>query len=264
VGPLDAELLEKVFMPKFMQEDLVNLGYTQIYLSLMIDGVGSQPFSAVTIPPIEQPTRSYRPEVIESSRTRFGNPREIIEGSILAELSLSDVEEQAARAQQSEEDKKKAARAPQGPNAPRRDDRTPAPRADRERTGAPRPERPALRRDERPQRLEPAASGKTADDLKAILRSTIAASQKDTQKKGSEKVQNLKHTLADVIRNTEPEPPPRPRPSEDRPKQEERPSKPSRPQEQAPRPEQPRQAPPEPRPVFEVPEETLRSLFRDV
>jgi hypothetical protein len=55
VGPFDAEVLETVFSPEFMPEDLVNLGFAQIYLTLMIDGIGSRPFSAVTIPPIEPP-----------------------------------------------------------------------------------------------------------------------------------------------------------------------------------------------------------------
>ena len=269
VGPLDAELLEKVFMPKFLQEDLVNLGFTQIYLSLMIDGVGSQPFSAVTIPGIEPPARSYKQEVIESSRTQFGSGRDAIEDAILTELSLSDVEEQAARAQQSEEDRKKAARSasPQGQSAPRRDDR-PAAREERQalrddRAPA-RSERPQSRppQTRTPDRQMPVAAAKTADDLKAILRSTIASAQKDTQKKETGKADNLKHALADVIRNTEPEPKAR----------EQRPREPKRPEardDREPRAQQPASRPlqasaSEPRPVFEVPEETLRSLFRDI
>ena len=85
VGPMDAELLEKVFTPEFLGEDLVNLGFAQIYLTLMIDGVGSRPFSATTIPPIEPPAKSLKKEVIEASRQQFGNKRAGIEESILAE-----------------------------------------------------------------------------------------------------------------------------------------------------------------------------------
>jgi hypothetical protein len=55
VGAFDAEVLEKEFFPTFTKEDLVNLGFVQIYLKLMIDGVTSQPFSATTLPPIEKP-----------------------------------------------------------------------------------------------------------------------------------------------------------------------------------------------------------------
>ncbi|MDE1945573.1 MAG: type IV secretion system DNA-binding domain-containing protein, partial [Patescibacteria group bacterium] len=43
VGPFDAETLETIFFPTFTKEDLVNLGFAQIYLTLMIDGIGSPP-----------------------------------------------------------------------------------------------------------------------------------------------------------------------------------------------------------------------------
>lgn len=79
VGPLDAELLEKVFVPTFTQEDIVNLGRFQMYLTLMIDGVGSKPFSAVSLPPLPKNPISFRDEVIEYSRRNFANKREMIE-----------------------------------------------------------------------------------------------------------------------------------------------------------------------------------------
>ena len=46
VQPGQALEIEVVFAPEFTPEDLVNLGFAQIYLSLMIDGLGSRPFSA--------------------------------------------------------------------------------------------------------------------------------------------------------------------------------------------------------------------------
>ncbi|HEY4504783.1 MAG TPA: type IV secretion system DNA-binding domain-containing protein [Candidatus Paceibacterota bacterium] len=82
VGPLDAELLEKVFAPKFMVEDLVNLGRNQIYLSLMIDGIGSPPFSAVTLPPVARPTQSLREDILDYSRKTYAKKREGVEGVI--------------------------------------------------------------------------------------------------------------------------------------------------------------------------------------
>jgi energy-coupling factor transporter ATP-binding protein EcfA2 len=91
VGPFDAEKLEVVFAPEFEPEDLVNLGFAQIYLSLMIDGIGSRPFSAVTIPPIEPPSRTYREAVIAASRAQFTHPREEVEGLIYAELASGDM-----------------------------------------------------------------------------------------------------------------------------------------------------------------------------
>ncbi len=82
VGAYDAEVLEKEFAPVFTAEDLVNLGSFQIYLKLMIDGIGSQPFSATSMPPIAKPEKSYVSEVIESSRRTFAHPREMVEKAI--------------------------------------------------------------------------------------------------------------------------------------------------------------------------------------
>jgi energy-coupling factor transporter ATP-binding protein EcfA2 len=82
VGPFDAEVLETVFEPTFTPEDLVNLGIGQIYLTLMIDGVGSPPFSAETIPPIETPNISYREDVVVHSRAAYGRPRAQVESAI--------------------------------------------------------------------------------------------------------------------------------------------------------------------------------------
>jgi energy-coupling factor transporter ATP-binding protein EcfA2 len=82
VGAFDAEILEKEFAPQFTAEDLVNLGFAQIYLKLMIDGVSSQPFSATTIPPIKEPPVSYRQEVIEESRRQFAIKRDVVEQDV--------------------------------------------------------------------------------------------------------------------------------------------------------------------------------------
>lgn len=82
VGSYDAEILEKEFAPVFTAEDIVNLGQYQIYLKLMIDGVASQPFSAVTTPPIPRPETSFREEVMAMSRQNFAQPKEKVEKEI--------------------------------------------------------------------------------------------------------------------------------------------------------------------------------------
>lgn len=79
VGSYDAEVLEKEFAPTFMQQDIVNLGRFQMYLRLMIDGMGSKPFSATTIPPLAKPPEDHVAEVIESSRAQFSRPRAEVE-----------------------------------------------------------------------------------------------------------------------------------------------------------------------------------------
>ncbi|HWH07262.1 MAG TPA: type IV secretion system DNA-binding domain-containing protein [Candidatus Paceibacterota bacterium] len=209
VGPFDAEVLETIFSPEFMKEDLVNLGFAQVYLTLMIDGVGSRPFSAVTIPPIEAPPRSYRAEVIETSRTQFAARRTAIEEALFAELRL--------------EDNAPAEPEPKKEYAPRR------PEGNRDRP----PKKPQPQ--DRPRREQPPPpKAKTSEDLKDILRSMTSQAQQEKHKKESSKQESLKGALKEVVGKSEP------------PKQ----TPPQQKQEQGPKP-------------FEVPEDTLRSIFKD-
>ncbi|MBA3733306.1 type IV secretion system DNA-binding domain-containing protein [Patescibacteria group bacterium] len=83
VGAFDAEVLEKEFSPTFMAADMVNLGFAQIYLKLMISGVSSQPFSATTLGPIARPDINFKDAVIKSSREQFARPRALVEKSIV-------------------------------------------------------------------------------------------------------------------------------------------------------------------------------------
>lgn len=82
VGSTDAEILCKEFSPIFVEEDLINLPKYNVYLKLMIDGVASRPFSAITLPPIGSPTDSAD-KVIKVSRERYATPRDQIEDKIM-------------------------------------------------------------------------------------------------------------------------------------------------------------------------------------
>ncbi len=82
VGGADSEVLAKEFSPVFMEEDLVNIPKFHIFLKLMIDGVSSQPFSAMTLPPLQERTLSAE-KIIRVSRERYGRPRENIEEKIM-------------------------------------------------------------------------------------------------------------------------------------------------------------------------------------
>jgi len=84
VGPFDAEILETIFAPKFLAVDICNLGFAQVYLTLMIDGIGSSPFSAVTLEPIKHQGASYKQMLIAESRKQFGKPRAEVEDAIVA------------------------------------------------------------------------------------------------------------------------------------------------------------------------------------
>ncbi len=82
VGPFDAAVLEPVFDPIFLPADLVGLGIGQIYLTLMVDGVGTKPFSAETIPPIDTPPISYRDDCVRNSRALYGRSRAEVEAGV--------------------------------------------------------------------------------------------------------------------------------------------------------------------------------------
>lgn len=83
VGSFDADVLEKEFLPAFSAEDIVNLDKYQLYLRLMIDGVGSRPFSAVALPPIPRGTHSFKEEILKHSREFFGRKRSDVEEEIV-------------------------------------------------------------------------------------------------------------------------------------------------------------------------------------
>jgi energy-coupling factor transporter ATP-binding protein EcfA2 len=82
VGSTDAELMEREFAPYFTAEDMVNLGFTQMYLKLMIDGIGSKPFSANSLPPIPKPGKSYVEDIVAYSRKYFAGEKEKVEAEI--------------------------------------------------------------------------------------------------------------------------------------------------------------------------------------
>jgi len=137
VGPFDAEVLKTVYEPTFMAEDLINLGIGQIYLTLMIDGVGSAPFSAETIPPIDVPNISFREDVTQWTRKQYGRTRANVEKLIAERQGEFTAPPPPPKERRSFGDR------------PRFNDR---PREDRSRDDRPRDDRP---RDDRPREPRP-------------------------------------------------------------------------------------------------------------
>ncbi|MBU1035012.1 type IV secretion system DNA-binding domain-containing protein, partial [Patescibacteria group bacterium] len=82
VGGEDAQFMENEFSPIFTPEDLTNLPKYQMYLKLMVDGVATAPFSAITLPPIANRTGSEQ-KVVAVSRERYSEPRSVIEEKVL-------------------------------------------------------------------------------------------------------------------------------------------------------------------------------------
>lgn len=83
VGARDAEVLEKEVKPTLSAYDLVNLPKYSIYLRLMIDGIETEPFSAVTLEPMNlEGTEKNAEKIMRMSRTRYGRPRTQVEEQI--------------------------------------------------------------------------------------------------------------------------------------------------------------------------------------
>lgn len=218
VGPFDAEVLETIFMPRFTKEDIVTLDKRQIYLSLMIDGVGSAPFSAVTIPPIEPPPVSFREDIIASSRKQFTAVRAGVETTIIEELAASTASEAPHDARmrrppapvrekrepvvsQNKDVQRKPpevlhSETPKPPNDTKVFTPMP-PRADRGMDAKPSFNKPHIEN-------RPAPVAKTAEDLKSILRSITSKNASESERNQKDRQHSLKGTLSEVLTKNTP------------------------------------------------------------
>ena len=243
VGPFDAETLETMFLPQFTKDDLVSLGLYQMYLTLMIDGVGSAPFSAVGLPPIEPPRVTFGKEAIEHSRKQFGAPRTKIEEAIFAELAETAGQSGPVEAPRRQERQDGRQNGGQANRQGRQGERPKGEKGRSEGTRPTRQENPKGERNERPRpqearqerpRPEPEQNSKTAEDLKQILRGMTQTPKKEEQPAP------LKSTLANVLSRGDMGPK---KESKKEPKEKMEESKEAKP--------------------FEVPEDTLRSIFNE-
>ncbi len=95
IGATDAEFLETEFDPIFTPTDLVNLPKYNIILKLMINGVASDPFSAITLPPNPSFVSDNLEKIVKVSRERFGSPVSEVEEKISRWMG-SDYHKEAA------------------------------------------------------------------------------------------------------------------------------------------------------------------------
>ncbi len=85
VGPQDAEFLVKTFEPVFNQNDLVNVDNFNAYVRMLINGETAKPFN-VMVPKAESGDASVIDKLKESSSSRYGKPREVVESEIYDRL----------------------------------------------------------------------------------------------------------------------------------------------------------------------------------
>lgn len=82
VGATDAAELELEFAPQFMPADIVNLKKYTFCMRLMVDGVATEPFSAIGLPPVTG-TTDNTDKVIRVSRERYARPQNLVEDRII-------------------------------------------------------------------------------------------------------------------------------------------------------------------------------------
>jgi len=93
VGASDAAELELEFAPQFLPADIVNLKKYCFCMRLMVDGVATEPFSAIGLPPVTGTTDNSQ-KVIRVSRERYARPQNLVEDRIIrwsgVEVSRAD------------------------------------------------------------------------------------------------------------------------------------------------------------------------------
>lgn len=189
VGPFDAEVLETIFSPQFLAVDICNLGFAQIYLSLMIDGIGSRPFSATTLPPIAPPEVSYRDVVVAESRRQFAFLRAEVEENINAWHNSgneptpprTDTKPRERSEEPKRDPRKDGARAPLADKRPNINPRPNAPRNDTRPAERPHGERPPRTEQKPPVAKVPTTkeSPASTDQLRKVLQSIAEKSRVD-------------------------------------------------------------------------------------
>ena len=70
IGSSDAKILASEFTPVFEEGDLIGLERFHMCTKLMVEGMSSSPFSAITMP-ITEPKTNNREKVIELSRNKY-------------------------------------------------------------------------------------------------------------------------------------------------------------------------------------------------
>jgi hypothetical protein len=207
VGAFDADVLEKEFSPTFVAADLVNLGFTQIYLKLMIDGVSSQPFSATTMAPISVSEITFKEEVIENSRKQFARPRAEVE-KVIIEWHQEGLRAAEPRPEQRPPSLQREAQ--REPFRERQENRPPAPQSQTVAREIPKTDQTKeaflkaaeeLREKERVQRMN--------REKERIEKEKVEQSKKKNP--SNENVSNLKEALSSVISKPKTDPQPEPK-----------------------------------------------------
>jgi len=83
ISPEDAEVLESKFKPTFTATDIMKLDNFNAYVSLLVNGQPTKPFSMQTLPP-EEGNVDLVEKIKQMSYTKYGRPREEVEEEIMS------------------------------------------------------------------------------------------------------------------------------------------------------------------------------------
>src|SRR5579872_2965714 len=82
VGQNDVESLSRYFQPLFDAEDLLRIPNYNTITRTLIDGVPTQPFSMVTLPPLGKPNPKLADALKQLSAAKYGRPKATVEAEI--------------------------------------------------------------------------------------------------------------------------------------------------------------------------------------
>jgi Type IV secretion-system coupling protein DNA-binding domain len=103
IGPGDSAVLGKYFEPVFESIDLTKLHNQNIFISMIIDGEKSIPFSASTLR-MPDPELDLTEQIIQYTRARYASPRDLVDADIRSRTLEGEYD-----------DDKKPSAAPSGP-----------------------------------------------------------------------------------------------------------------------------------------------------
>jgi hypothetical protein len=92
IGQNDVEALSRYFQPVFDGQDLVRVPNYNAVVRTLVNGVPTQPFSMVTLPPFGQPNQQLGDALKQLSAAKHGRPRGVVEKEIFERLATKTPE----------------------------------------------------------------------------------------------------------------------------------------------------------------------------
>ncbi len=96
VGQNDVDMLSKYFQPAFSADDLLRVPNYNTIVRTLVNGVPTQPFSMMTLPPLGKPNQHLAEALKQLSAAKYGRPKAKVEEEIFARMKTITPEPKAA------------------------------------------------------------------------------------------------------------------------------------------------------------------------